>query len=225
MKRMFSAGLLGSGIMSSIHSLLRSVCDAQPEQPGELVMLATQLGVSPRSARACCKRLKSVMLALDAANDGATPSPLPAETRWLSTVRMGARLLTIEAEPAVAATASRILEQLEGRASNESAARPTDAELRGMIAKSVTERRVLAIEYQGSDGVSAREVEPLSLSNVEGHWTFLAFCRVRKDLRSFRFDRVVSAALTVRHFEPRHGLSLERFLHQQKNRTRARAAV
>ncbi len=96
-----------------------------------------------------------------------------------------------------------------------------------MLTRAVTERLVLAIEYGNPDGgaVTAREVEPLTLSHVDGHWTMLAFCRARMDLRSFRFDRVLDARVTEDHFEARQGLSLERFIHKQKNLTRRRSLM
>ena len=98
----------------------------------------------------------------------------------------------------------------------------TDMELRGQVARALTERCVMVIEYGNPDTreTSVREVEPLALSNIDGHWTFLAFCRSRKDLRSFRFDRVLDARVTTASFLPRRGLSLERFLHKQKRLTR-----
>lgn len=211
--------------MSTPLAALLQTVRAADEREAEVSALAAELGVSPRTARACCRRLRALALALEAANDGAPATP--DDAWWLSSLRLGARLLTVEAEPAVADAASRVLALLDGEARPEAPARRvTDAELRSMVARAVTERRVLAIEYWNPDQRerSAREVEPLSLSNVDGHWTFLAFCRTRMDLRSFRFDRVHEARVTERYFEPRQGLSLERFIHRQKNLTRQRLA-
>ena len=190
---------------------------AEPRD-GEITALAAWLGVSARAARACCARLRAVATALDAANDG--PDLAPA-TRWRTALRLSARLLTVEGEGAVADAASRLLARLDG----ESRA-VTDAQLRAMVTRCLTERCVLAIDYWNVEASAwePRLIEPLSLTHVDGHWTVLAFCRTRSDLRSFRFDRVRTAAPTEARYEPRHGLSLERFLHRQKNLTRPRLA-
>lgn len=208
---------------TSIPILLHTVCSLRDDEHAEEVAkLAQALGVSPKTALACCRRLRALVRALDASNDGATPPPDDPAARWLSTARLGARLLTVEAGASVAATATLILASLDG-VEAPSARRVTDNDLRSMVSRAVTERRTLEITYEGPDGaVAAREIEPLSLSNVEGHWTVLAFCRVRMDLRSFRFDRVRDARVTERHFEARQGLSLERFIHKQKNLARRR---
>ncbi len=211
---------------SSIPTLLHTVCSHHDdERATEVAMLAEALGVSPRTARECCRRLRALVRALDAANDGATPPPDDPAARWLTTARLGARLLTVEAGASVAAAATLILASLDG-APAAPVRRVTDGELRSMVVRAVTERRVLSITYEGSDGAaSQREVEPLTLSNIDGHWTALAFCRTRMDLRSFRFDRVLDARLTDRHFEARQGLSLERFIHKQKNLSRRRTLM
>jgi proteasome accessory factor B len=185
---------------------------------GEITALAAWLGVSARAARACCLRLRTVATALDAANDG---PDLPVATRWRTALRMSARLLTVEGEGAVADAASRLLARLDG-----DTRAVTDAQLRTMVTRCLTERTVLAIDYWNVEASAwePRRIEPLSLSHVDGHWTVLAFCRTRSDLRSFRFDRIRAASPTEARYEPRHGLSLERFLHRQKNLSRPRLA-
>ncbi len=185
-------------------------------------MLADALGVSARTARECCRRLRALVRALDAENDNTAPIDGSTE-RWLSTARLGARLLTIEAGASVAAAATLILASLDG--DEPHARKVTDTELRGRVVRAATERRVLSLEYLSDGAAMEREVEPLSLSNVDGHWTMLAFCRNRMDLRSFRFDRVLDARVTDTQFEARQGLSLERFIHRQKNLARRRSLV
>ena len=87
------AGLCGmfGRMATSIPALLHTVCSHDDGHADEVVMLATELGVSARTARECCRRLRALVLALDAANDGATPQPDDASARWLATVRLGAR--------------------------------------------------------------------------------------------------------------------------------------
>ncbi len=199
---------------TSIPALLQVVCSNDDGHADEVAQLAAALGVSPRVARACCRRLRMLMLGLGASNDDALGSP-----RWIDTARLGVRLLTVEGGASVADAATRLLALFDSDVSLP-VARVSDPVLRALVARAVTERRVLAITYRSHDGRTQepREVEPLSLTHVDGHWTLLAFCRARMDLRSFRFDRVVDATVTERHFDARQGLSLERFLHRQKNR-------
>jgi predicted DNA-binding transcriptional regulator YafY len=165
--------------------------------------------------------LRAVLASLDVANDGAREDA--------ATLRLGARLLALEAAPSIAATATRILDRLDDpiEVPRMPTRTVTDNALRAMVACAVTERRILSFVYWSHDAgeCSVREVEALSLSHVDGHWTLLAFCRTRGDMRSFRFDRVVEARLTDLHFDPHRGLSLERFIHRQKNLTHTRHAV
>lgn len=51
--------------------------------------------------------------------------------------------------------------------------------------------QVLQLDYRDEAGrVSTREVEPLCLSFWGGKWTLGAWCRLRRDFRNFRPDRI-----------------------------------
>jgi predicted DNA-binding transcriptional regulator YafY len=53
-------------------------------------------------------------------------------------------------------------------------------------------RKVIRLGYRDeSDRASEREVEPLCLAFWGGSWTLGAWCRMRKDFRNFRPDRIV----------------------------------
>lgn len=55
--------------------------------------------------------------------------------------------------------------------------------------------QVLRLEYRDEGGnASTREVEPLCLSFWGGKWTLGAWCRLRRDFRNFRPDRIDSCA-------------------------------
>ncbi|WP_055481375.1 WYL domain-containing protein [Sphaerimonospora mesophila] len=80
--------------------------------------------------------------------------------------------------------------------------------VRREIDRALLGRRVLRIEYRGADGaVTSREVEPsICLGGRGGRWYLVAWCRLRDDVRVFRLDRIVSAAVTdERHPEPDQG--------------------
>ncbi len=52
---------------------------------------------------------------------------------------------------------------------------------------------VLRLDYRDQAGaVTRREVEPLCLAFWGGSWTLGAWCRLRRDFRSFRPDRIVA---------------------------------
>ncbi|MFC0861515.1 helix-turn-helix transcriptional regulator [Sphaerimonospora cavernae] len=80
--------------------------------------------------------------------------------------------------------------------------------VRREIDRALLDRRVLRIEYRGPDGAStSRDVEPsICLGGRGGRWYLVAWCRLRDDVRVFRLDRIVSAAITdERHPEPEQG--------------------
>jgi predicted DNA-binding transcriptional regulator YafY len=55
--------------------------------------------------------------------------------------------------------------------------------------------QVLRLEYRDEGGnASTREVEPLCLSFWGGKWTLGAWCRLRRDFRNFRPDRIDTCA-------------------------------
>ena len=87
--------------------------------------------------------------------------------------------------------------------------RPTPAEGPGpevmrAVEESLARARVLAVEYEASDGsVSRRRVEPIVLARTRGRWYLVAWCQLRVDVRWFRLDRVLRADLTPVPYDPR----------------------
>jgi predicted DNA-binding transcriptional regulator YafY len=67
-------------------------------------------------------------------------------------------------------------------------------EASGMIDRlhaAITGRQVLRVEYADKAGqASARDIEPLCLAFWGGAWTLGAWCRLRRDFRNFRPDRI-----------------------------------
>ncbi|MDE2270634.1 MAG: YafY family transcriptional regulator [Xanthomonadaceae bacterium] len=61
--------------------------------------------------------------------------------------------------------------------------------------EAIAARRVLRIEYRdANDATSSREIEPLCLACWGPVWTLGAWCRMRRNFRSFRPDRMQFAA-------------------------------
>jgi len=82
------------------------------------------------------------------------------------------------------------------------------------IQRSLAERRVLAIEYHGAQRreVTMREVEPLGLVYYSDNWHLIAYCRLRRDVRDFRTDRICRIESRGEVFSGHAEFSLKRYL-------------
>jgi predicted DNA-binding transcriptional regulator YafY len=81
------------------------------------------------------------------------------------------------------------------------------------ILKSIAGKEVLDIGYfaNHSQEYSNRDVEPVGIYYQGSYWYMIAWCRMRKDYRSFRTDRISYINITGKHFEKQHP-SLKSFL-------------
>lgn len=69
----------------------------------------------------------------------------------------------------------------------------------------IVNSHVVEIEYQSETKgeVTTRAIEPFALYiNVNNSWTLIANCRLRKDFRQFRLERVLSTKLLDEKFVP-----------------------
>ncbi len=75
------------------------------------------------------------------------------------------------------------------------------------VAEAIRNRHRLRIEYLAaySDEVTDREIDPLRLTNTEGHWYLAAWCHRAGDLRVFRLDRIRELEVTAETFDPALG--------------------
>ncbi|HET7267323.1 MAG TPA: YafY family protein [Oleiagrimonas sp.] len=65
----------------------------------------------------------------------------------------------------------------------------------------IDQRQVLHLGYADETGnTSERDVEPLCLAFWGGKWTLSAWCRLRRDFRNFRPDRMRECVTTDEHF-------------------------
>jgi proteasome accessory factor C len=66
------------------------------------------------------------------------------------------------------------------------------------VRRAVDEGRRLRIDYYsfGRDERSVREVDPLRIAALGGHWYLTAWCRTAEGVRAFRVDRITSAEPT-----------------------------
>lgn len=81
------------------------------------------------------------------------------------------------------------------------------------ILKSIAAKEVLNIGYfaNHSQEYSNRDVEPVGIFYLGSYWYLIAYCRLRKDYRHFRTDRISYINLTGKYFDKQHP-SLKSFL-------------
>ncbi|HEY3144324.1 MAG TPA: YafY family protein [Acidimicrobiales bacterium] len=109
--------------------------------------------------------------------------------------------------PAQEAEAAR---RLAGRVRLFAHASDTRASTDAVIEEAVLGSLVVEIEYQDrNDTPTTREVEPLGLVGSAEAWYLAGYCRLRKDERAFKLDRIVSARLTGERAEDRGDPTLD----------------
>lgn len=94
---------------------------------------------------------------------------------------------------------------------------PADISSIQTILKSISGKNVLAIDYfaNHSQEKTEREVEPVGIFYLSTHWHLLGYCRLRKDYRDFRIDRISKIHITPRVFHQQHP-TLQTYLQQMK---------
>jgi len=86
------------------------------------------------------------------------------------------------------------------------------------IQNALTTFKVLHITYLSKkDENTERDVEPFAMYySLEESWTLIAYCRLRKDFRMFRLDRMLKITQLEQSFKP-HKLTLEEYLSMKRN--------
>ena len=83
----------------------------------------------------------------------------------------------------------------------------------GVLENAMTLRRVLHLEYESREkGYSVREVEPMALMYNNNRKHLIAWCRMRKDYRAFRLDRINLVYLKKEEFIWRPDFNKEQFV-------------
>jgi predicted DNA-binding transcriptional regulator YafY len=82
----------------------------------------------------------------------------------------------------------------------------------------LTNFQLITIEYLSGDTqeVTKRTVEPFALLSTQGNWLLVAWCRLRKDYRNFRLDRILQVHTHAEKFEPHKITLMEYFSLSQK---------
>ena len=83
------------------------------------------------------------------------------------------------------------------------------------VLQSIAQKNVLHINYFANHNQqqSSRDVEPLGIYYLGENWYMVAFCRLRKDYRTFKFGSIGKLTVTDEHFEKQHP-ALKSFLNK-----------
>ncbi|MGO2101437.1 MAG: helix-turn-helix transcriptional regulator [Psychroflexus halocasei] len=87
-----------------------------------------------------------------------------------------------------------------------------------LIQNALTDFKVLSITYHSEhkNEKTERNIEPFALYySLQESWTLIAFCRLRKDYRMFRLDRILKINHTNLKFTP-HKLTLQKYLAEKE---------
>lgn len=87
------------------------------------------------------------------------------------------------------------IDRLKDRIMFWSPYRAMSAEVLQTLLQAIMHRSAVAIEYKSSNGVSERHIQPIGLYASSGYWYCPAYCFKRGEMRQFRADRIVFAAL------------------------------
>ncbi len=69
----------------------------------------------------------------------------------------------------------------------------------------ITNFRVTELTYTAVSGSTTnRNIEPLAIFSYDGRWIVIGWCRLRKDYRSFRLDRIKHFKILEEKFEDRN---------------------
>jgi predicted DNA-binding transcriptional regulator YafY len=87
------------------------------------------------------------------------------------------------------------------------------------IQRALAERRVLALDYLGGqrNELTKRHVEPLGLVYYSDNWHLIAYCRLRRDVRDFRTDRIVTLHWQNELFSGHADFSLKAYLETRRD--------
>jgi predicted DNA-binding transcriptional regulator YafY len=104
-------------------------------------------------------------------------------------------------------------------------AHPDDIHL-AKVQQALMQRLPLEMDYfsPASGTFTHRQVEPIGMVYYSDAWHVIAWCRLRKDYRDFRLDRMSKVELLRERYQLRDRLSLEQYLQQQSHTTEARLA-
>lgn len=76
----------------------------------------------------------------------------------------------------------------------------------------LTNFNLIEIKYHSlnDEKTTERIIEPFAIYSTQENWLVIAFCRLRKDFRAFRLDRIENLCTQIEKFEP-HKITLQQY--------------
>jgi predicted DNA-binding transcriptional regulator YafY len=101
---------------------------------------------------------------------------------------------------------------------NDATPTPQQQALLRRATRAIEARRVCVIRYASEPGgaPTTRSIEPLAVTSTRGSLGLLAWCRLRRDLRTFRVDRISAITVLGDRYDDHPGLALERFIQRRR---------
>jgi predicted DNA-binding transcriptional regulator YafY len=126
----------------------------------------------------------------------AATSPMPFASAGRSALQKLTAVMSSRQLDAATALADRVL-----LAGSEAATPSPQARV---VEEALRQSRAVEIDYQDREGrATTRTVEPAALLRGHGGWYLVGWCRLRRDGRGFRLDRISRARLTNEMVTPR----------------------
>ena len=86
-----------------------------------------------------------------------------------------------------------------------------------LLREAIRERRIVQFDYRDGDGNrTGRRVRPLAIWNLTDGWMFSAWCELRQDFRTFRFDRTANLVVTGEKFDEDEAKGLRAFMERER---------
>ena len=84
------------------------------------------------------------------------------------------------------------------------------------VLQSIAQKNVLQLDYFANHNQqkTIRDVEPVGIYYLGEYWYMVAYCRLRKDYRTFKFSSINKLTITDEHFKQQHP-SLKSFLNKE----------
>ena len=201
--------------------------------PATAQALAQETGVSERTIYRDIDTLRGLGAVIDGEAgfgftliEDATLPPLGFVPEEIEALVVGLTEVTQIGDPALAKAAKSALTKLKSRLPSAQAHRLKHAVLTAKrfykppkisidasaLRQAAWEERTIAVEYADAKGnQTTRELDPLTITFLDGTHCLLAYCHLREDYRVFRRDRMVDFSITARSFRPRRIPMLREF--------------
>lgn len=89
------------------------------------------------------------------------------------------------------------------------------------IQLAMTNFKLIRIKYRSSSEnkqFTERTIEPFAIYSTQENWLLIAYCRLRKDFRAFRLDRILDLLTLNEQFEP-HDITLQQYFESCKKKS------